>query len=65
MTRSEWLQRYRERYRLRRPDLTAQQLDDLADIEAYDSLGGDYPDDPEAAAESEVRDWDEGSRESD
>lgn len=57
MNRSEWLQRYRARYRERRPDLTAQQLDDLADIEAYDSLSDDYPYDPEAAADAEVSDW--------
>ena len=34
MTRAEWLQRYRARYQRRRPQLTAQQLDERADIEA-------------------------------
>jgi hypothetical protein len=65
MTRIEWLRRYRERYHSRRPHLTAKQLDDLADVEAYDALSGEFPDDPEAAAERELRDWDaeEGPRE--
>jgi hypothetical protein len=62
MNRNEWLHRYRQRYRQRRPDLTAEQLDDVADIEAFDSLSGDYPDDPEAAAESTIVDWDQELR---
>ena len=62
MTRTEWLQRYRKRYHERRPNLTAQQLDDLADIEAYDSLSTEFPYDPEAAAESIVQDWDTEDR---
>jgi hypothetical protein len=62
MTRDEWLRRYREYYRQQRPDLTARQLDDLVDIEAFDGLSGEFPDDPEAAAERVILDWDQEDR---
>jgi hypothetical protein len=51
MTRDEWLRRYRERHRQRRPHMTRQQLDD---VEAYETLSVDYPNDPEAAADVEL-----------
>jgi len=62
MTREEWMARYRARLTARRPGLTRRDLDDLASLEAYHDLCVDNPDNPEKAADMELREWDKEDR---
>jgi hypothetical protein len=54
MDRNEWLRRYRARLLERRPSLTGEELDELANIEAHEALSADYPDNPERAVDDEL-----------
>jgi hypothetical protein len=58
MNCEEWLRRYRDRLLERRPGLTNRDLYDLANVEVYYELCGDYPEHPEKAADAEIGFWD-------
>jgi hypothetical protein len=54
MDREEWLRRFRARLLERNPSMAADVLAGIAGTEAYETLGGKYPDNPEDAVEDDT-----------
>lgn len=57
VNREAWLRRYQRRFEVRCPHLTSEQIWQLATNQAYIDLSGDYPADPERAADLEIDDF--------
>ena len=59
MPRDEWLRRFRARYKVRRSVLSEEYLDEIASLEAHEALSGEYPNEPELAADVDLDSWPE------
>lgn len=59
MPRDEWLCRFRARYKVRRPVLSEEYLEEIAAIEAHEALSGEHPNEPEVAADLDLDSWPE------
>lgn len=54
MDRNEWLHRYRVCWLERCPDITADRLGELTDVETWQVLSREYPECPERAVDAEL-----------